>query len=93
MNIFDVLKGFNIEDLKKRSAETLSKMKEVEITGESGGGFVKVTINGEFYITDIEYEENSFIKDDLATFKDLIIAATNQAVDKMKDELQKSFLK
>jgi len=83
MNIFDVLKGFNIEDLKKRSAETLSKMKEVEITGESGGGFVKVTINGEFYITDI----------DLATFKDLIIAATNQAVDKMKDELQKSFLK
>ena len=38
---FDVLKGFNIEDLK-RSAETLSKMKEVEITGESGGGFVKL---------------------------------------------------
>lgn len=91
MNPFDLLKNMNLEDLKKKSQEAISILKDLNIIGESGGGFVKITINGEFRILSIDYEENEIIKDDLSTFKDLIIAAHNDAVVKMKEEIQKRF--
>ena len=91
MNPFDLFKNLNFEELKKKGQETLSKLKEIEITGESGGGFIKVTINGEFNILAIEYEENDIIKEDLKTFRDLIMSAHNDAVSKMRAEIQQKF--
>ena len=91
MNPFDLLKNLNLEELKKKSEEMSLVMKEMSVTGESGGGFVKVTINGEFLILSIEYENNDLLKDDLTTLRDLIIAAQNNAVIKMKQEIQKKF--
>jgi DNA-binding YbaB/EbfC family protein len=91
MNPFDLLKNLNIEELKKKSQETLEKLKELSVVGESGGGFVKVTINGEFKILSIDYEDTDIIKEDLDTFKDLIISAHNDAIMKMKEEMQKNF--
>jgi nucleoid-associated protein EbfC len=91
MNPFDLLKNLNIEELKKKSEETMLALKETKVTGEAGGGFVKVTINGDFMILAIEYEQSDLLKDDVASFKDLIISAHNDAVVKMKDEMQKRF--
>ena len=91
MNPFDMLKNFNVEELKKKSEEVLEKMKDITATGESGGGFVKVTINGSFTILSIEYEDSDLIKEDLSTFRNLIISAHNEAVQKIKSELQKNF--
>ena len=91
MNPFELLKNLNIEELKKKSQETLKQLKEITITGESGGGFIKVTINGEFNILAIDYEENDIIKEDLNTFRDLVISAHNDAVSKMRIEIQKKF--
>ncbi len=88
-NFFDILKNFSLDDIKKKAEEALASMKDVEITGESGGGFVKVKINGNFNILNIDYEENDFIKQDIKMFRDLIIAAHNDAVNKMREELQK----
>ena len=91
MNPFDLLKNFNMEDLKKKSQETLSTLKDISATGEAGGGFVKITINGEFSILSIEYEEADILKEDLSAFRDLIISAHNDAVVKIKAEIQKKF--
>lgn len=91
MNPFDMLKNMNIDQLKAKSQETLDKLKETTITGEAGGGFVKVTINGDFAIISIDFEENEIIRDDLSMFRDLIISAHNNAVVKMKEEIQKNF--
>lgn len=91
MNPFDLLKNFNLDDFKKKSQEMSEKLKSTTATGESGGGFVKVTINGEFFIVSIEYESSELIKEDVNTFKDLIIAAHNDAVAKIKSEIQKNF--
>ncbi len=91
MNPFDLLKNFNIDDLKKKSQETMNKLSQMTETGEAGGGFIKITINGEFKIISINYEENDIIKNDLSTFKDLIIIAHNDAVIKMKDKIQREF--
>jgi nucleoid-associated protein EbfC len=91
MNPLDLLKNLNLEELKKKSEETMLALKQMKITGEAGGGFVKVTINGDFMILSIEYEKSDLLKDDVSAFKDLIISAHNDAVAKMKDEMQKRF--
>lgn len=91
MNPFDMLKNLNLDQLKAKSQETMNKLKELTVTGESGGGFVRVTINGDFEILSIDYEENDIIKDDISAFRDLIISAHNNAVVKMKEEIQSKF--
>ena len=91
MNPFDLLKNLNLDQLKEKSQETLEEVKKIVATGDSGGGFVKVTMNGEFNILSIEYEETDLIKDDVSTFRDLIIAAHNDAVSKIREEMQKKF--
>ncbi|MCU0290075.1 MAG: YbaB/EbfC family nucleoid-associated protein [Acidobacteria bacterium] len=90
MNPFDILKNLNMDELKKKSEEAMEKLKSIEVTGEAGGGFVKVKINGEFKMLSIEYEENDFIKNDLVMFKDLIIAAYNNAAEKVRLEIQQN---
>ncbi|MCG8570067.1 MAG: YbaB/EbfC family nucleoid-associated protein [Spirochaetes bacterium] len=90
MNPFDLLKNVNMDELKKKGEETMAKLKEIQVTGESGGGFVKVTINGEFQILSIDYEDSEFIKDDLDTFRDLIIAAYNQAAVQVREQIQQN---
>ena len=91
MNPFEMIKNLNIEELKKKSQEASADLKEIRVTGNSGGGFVEVTINGEFNILSINYEENDIIKEDISTFRDLVISAHNDAVFKMKAEIQKKF--
>lgn len=51
--------------------------------GESGGGFVKVTVNGHFKIIKIDYENSPLITSDLCMYNDLVIAACNVAMDKV----------
>lgn len=91
MSPFDLLKTFNINSLKEKADEMKSKIETYEVTGEAGGGFVKVKINGKFNILDIAYENNKYITEDLETFKDLIICAQNDACEKMKNKIQNDF--
>ena len=90
LNAFDILKNIgNLDDIKKQAEDHLNIIKDLETSGESGGGFVKVTINGEFEILSIDYVDNELIKNDLNTFRDLIIVAHNNAVSKMAEEIRK----
>ncbi|HBI38489.1 MAG: nucleoid-associated protein, YbaB/EbfC family [Spirochaetes bacterium GWF1_31_7] len=88
MNPFDLLKNLNIDDLKKQTQDLSEKLDNITAIGESGGGFVKVTLNGHYKILNIEYEDNQFIKEDLNTFKDLIIAAYNSASDQIREKVK-----
>jgi len=89
LNAFDILKNLgNFDEIKKQAENQLSLIKDLEVSGESGGGFVKVTINGEFEILSIDYVDNELIKSDLNAFRDLIIAAHNNAVSKMTEEIR-----
>ncbi|MCH5149051.1 MAG: YbaB/EbfC family nucleoid-associated protein [Spirochaetales bacterium] len=91
MTPFDLLKNFNINSLREKADEIRNKMEACEITGEAGGGFVKVKINGKFKIIDIDYENNKYITEDLETFKNLIICAQNDACEKMTEKMKNEF--
>jgi DNA-binding YbaB/EbfC family protein len=73
----------SIEEIKNLHKETYS----VFATGDAGGGFVKVTVNGHFQIIQIEYEDSPLIKEDIKMYNDLLIAAFNVAVEKVKDKV------
>lgn len=81
-------------DLMKKAQqmqEQMQKMQEeiaqLEVTGESGAGMVKVTINGAYNCRRVELAP-SLLEDDKEMLEDLIAAAFNDAVRRV-GEVQK----
>ena len=70
------------EDIAKAQEE----LENAEIEGESGGGLVKVVMNGKKIVSSITISPNAVDPDDMEMLEDLIIAALNSAYDEA-DEL------
>ena len=75
--------------LMKQAQQMQEKMQkmQLEVTGESGAGLVKITINGAHNCRRIEIDP-SLMEDDKEMLEDLIAAAFNDAV-RRAEELQK----
>ena len=75
----------------KRDQVSMQKMQEeiaqLEVTGESGAGLVKVTINGAHNCRRVEIDP-SLLEDDKEMLEDLVAAAFNDAARRI-DETQK----
>jgi DNA-binding YbaB/EbfC family protein len=65
-------------NLKKAQAEIAS----LEVTGESGGGMVKVTMNGKHEVKRVQIEPQ-VASEDREMLEDLVAAAVNDAVNKV----------
>ena len=68
------------EDLQKAQQE----LAKAEVNGQSGGGLVKVTINGRHEVRRVEIDE-SLVGDDKEMLEDLVAAAMNDAVHKLEE--------
>ena len=81
------------KELQSKMKESQEKIKQIEVIGESGGGIVKVILNGEGDINKIELSDE-VIKEDKTLIEDLIKAAHNNAKanlkTKTKEEISKS---
>jgi DNA-binding YbaB/EbfC family protein len=92
--MFDML---NIMGKIKEAQARLQVMKEklgtITVVGESGGGMVKATVNGNKQVLKIEIEE-SLVKPSRDILQDLIVAAVNKALQDadilIKEEMKKS---
>ena len=73
------------EDLQKAQEE----LARAQIQGESGGGMVKVTMNGKYEVARVEIDD-SMIGDDKEMLEDLIAAACNDAVHKIAEKSQET---
>jgi len=89
----------NFTDMLSKAKEMQNKMKEaqdaikkIEVEGEAGGNLVKVTLTGDYEIKAIKVSKEAK-KESKEIIYDLIIAAYNNAKDKLKkkssDELSK----
>ena len=74
------------EDLQKAQEE----LANAEVTGESGGGLVKITMNGRHEVRRVEIDD-SLVGDDKEMLEDLITAAFNDAVTKVEKTVQEKF--
>ena len=70
-------------NMQKAQAELAS----IEVVGESGGGMVKVTLNGRHEAKRVQIEPQ-VITEDREMLEDLITAAVNDAVHKVEARVQ-----
>ncbi|HNP35004.1 MAG TPA: YbaB/EbfC family nucleoid-associated protein [Woeseiaceae bacterium] len=73
-------------DMQKAQEE----MAAMQITGESGGGMVKITMNGKHQVQALAIDDALF-GDDKDMLEDLIIAAFNDAQRKLEKTTQDKF--
>lgn len=96
------MKGFSggMGNLLKQANQMQSKMKKVqedlakkEFVGTSGGGSVKVTINGEYFMQSLSIDPEVLKSSDYELLQDMLKAACNDAVKQAKEtssaEMQK----
>lgn len=73
-------------DMKKAQEE----MAKLTVTGESGAGMVKITMTCQHQVQALEIDE-SLIGDDKEMLEDLIIAAFNDAIQRVEKMIQEKF--
>ena len=80
-NFSDMLsKAKAMQDKMKEAQE---QIKKIEVEGEAGGNLVKVTLTGDYELKSITISEEAK-KEEREIINDLIIAAYNNAKEKLK---------
>ena len=75
------------QDLQKKMAEAQEKVETLEAEGISGGGIVKITITGKNNVTSVNIDETAIDKNEKEILEDLIVAAFNDARDKIQRKI------
>jgi len=73
------------EELQK----TQEKLAQEEVAGESGGGMVKVTMNGRYEVRRVQIDP-SLLEDDKEMLEDLVAAAVNAAVQRVGEKMKEN---
>jgi DNA-binding YbaB/EbfC family protein len=81
------------QEMQTRMAELQSKLAEAEVTGQSGGGMVEVTLNGKFDVRRIRIDKSIAKPDDVEVLEDLIVAAFKDAKSKAESQVQEEMKK
>ncbi|MGL1893733.1 MAG: YbaB/EbfC family nucleoid-associated protein [Spirochaetaceae bacterium] len=85
-NPADLMK--NIQSMQTQMKDVQGKLKTLNATGTSGGGLVKIEINGEMEVTNVTLDPIVVDSRDIEMLQDLIIAAMNSAQSNIKDIIQ-----
>jgi len=84
MNIGQMMK--QVSDMQGKMADMQGRLAEVEVTGQSGGGMVTITMNGKTEAKKVKIDPKIIDPNDAEMLEDLIVAAFNDA--KQKAEAQ-----
>ncbi len=87
MNINQIMK--QAQQMQKKIQESQKQVEAIETEGTSGGGMVKITINGKGLASNLRVDESLIDKEDKEVLEDLIVAAINDAVNKNEDQKSK----
>jgi hypothetical protein len=79
-NIGNMMK--QVQQMQAKMAEIQAELEKMEVEGTSGGGMVKVIVNGKQDVLSIAIDPEVVDKDEIEMLQDLIVAAINQAKEK-----------
>lgn len=88
MNIQGLMKQAQM--MQKKMQEEQAKLAEEEVEGTSGGGMVKITLNGKFAMTKINIDKSLVDPEETEVLEDLITAAYNDAKEKVDAKMADS---
>jgi DNA-binding YbaB/EbfC family protein len=90
MNIADIMEMLrNPQAMQAKAAEFQRKTESIEATGSSGGGMVRITINGTMAVRSVIIAPEAVTPDDIAMLEDLVAGAFNDAQAKIRESLQR----
>jgi len=75
------------QQMQANMEKAQQELANLEVSGESGGGMVKVTMTGKHEVRRVEIDE-SLMGDDKEMLEDLVAAALNDAVHKVEANSQ-----
>ena len=78
--------------MQEQMKDTQEALKKIEVEGISGGGTVKITMNGDSDLKKIIIE-NSLLKESKEILEDLIVAAHSDAKSKLKKKTSEEISK
>lgn len=77
-----------IRNMQTEMEETKRRLKEIKVSAESGGGMVKVAMSCDTRLKSIEIDDALLKADDKAMMEDLIVAATNKAIEEVEKTVE-----
>ena len=80
------------KELQSKMKESQEKIKKISVTGVSGGDSVKITLNGEGEIINLDISSD-ILKEDKTIIEDLIKAAHNNAKSQLKSKTSEEISK
>ena len=80
------------KELENKMKESQEKIKSIKVEGISGSNSVKVTLNGEGEMIGI-FISDDIMKEDKSVIEDLIVAAHNNAKEKLKSKTSEEISK
>jgi len=85
--------NFNYAGMMKQAKQMQQQMlaikeelKGMEFEASSGGGVVKVKVNGEQELTEVKINKEMVDTNDIEMLEDMLLVAVNDAINKSKEE-------
>ena len=76
------------QQLQARLAKAQEELENAVVEASAGGGAVKVVVTGKLKIQSIEISPEAVDPEDVEMLQDLVMAATNEALDKAQELAQ-----
>ena len=80
------------KELESKMKESQEKIKNINVTGISGGNSVKITLNGDGEVVDLDIS-SEILKEDKTIVEDLIKAAHSNAKNQLKTKTSEEISK
>jgi len=80
------------QEMQKKMADAKESLKNISVEGESGGGGVKVILNGNGEMISIQIDPK-ILAEEKSVIEDLIVAATNNAKKNVESKTQEEMSK
>ncbi|MBN1783325.1 YbaB/EbfC family nucleoid-associated protein [bacterium] len=82
-----------VQKMQEAIEKVQTELENKTVEGSAGGGIVTVTANGKRHIVKIKIDPEVIQSDDAEMLEDLIVAATNQALEKSQELEQEEMKK